>query len=238
VWHGPTASSQPSRPTCSRPPSADLRGRSAVYFEAAAVITVLVLLGQVLELRARQSTSVAIRALLDLAPKTARRIQPDGEEEEIQLDNVHVGDRLRVRPGEKVPVDGSVVDGRSAVDESMVTGESMPVTKEVGAKVIGGTMNQSGALVIEAQKVGRDTMLSQIVQLVAEAQRSRAPIQRLADQVSGYFVPAVIVVALLAFAAWGIWGPEPRLSPAPARWAWQHRCPSWWALAGELRLAS
>lgn len=187
-------------------------GSVAVYFEAAAVITVLVLLGQVLELRARESTSGAIRALLDLAPKTARRIRADGTEEEVQLDTVHVGDRLRVRPGEKVPVDGSVLDGRSAVDESMVTGESMPVTKEVGAKVIGGTMNQSGALVIEARKVGRDTMLSQIVQLVAEAQRSRAPIQRLADQVSGWFVPAVIVVAVLAFVAWGIWGPEPRFS--------------------------
>lgn len=187
-------------------------GAVAVYFEAAAVITVLVLLGQVLELRARESTSGAIRALLDLAPKTARLLRPDGTEEEVQLDTVHVGDRLRVRPGEKVPVDGSVLEGRSAVDESMVTGESMPVTKEVGAKVIGGTMNQSGALIIEARKVGRDTMLSQIVQLVAEAQRSRAPIQRLADQVSGYFVPAVIAVALLAFAAWGIWGPEPRFS--------------------------
>ena len=187
-------------------------GSVAVYFEAAAVITVLVLLGQVLELRARESTSGAIRALLDLAPKTARRIRTDGTEEEVQLDAVQVGDRLRVRPGEKVPVDGEVLEGRSAVDESMVTGESMPVTKEVGATVIGGTVNQSGGLVIIAKKVGRDTMLSQIVQLVAEAQRSRAPIQRLADQVSGWFVPAVIGVSILAFAAWAIWGPEPRFS--------------------------
>lgn len=187
-------------------------GAVAVYFEAAAVITVLVLLGQVLELRARETTSGAIRALLDLAPKTARRIRPDGSDEEVQLDEVHVGDRLRVRPGEKVPVDGIVDEGRSAVDESMVTGESMPVTKEAGATVIGGTMNQSGSLVIEARKVGKDTMLSQIVQLVAEAQRSRAPIQRMADQVSGVFVPAVIVIAVLAFVAWAIWGPEPRFS--------------------------
>jgi Cu+-exporting ATPase len=187
-------------------------GSVAVYFEAAAVITVLVLLGQMLELRARESTSGAIRALLDLAPKTARRVKADGAEEEVQLDAIQVGDRLRVRPGEKVPVDGIVVDGRSAVDESMVTGESMPVTKEVGANVIGGTMNQSGGLLIEARKVGRDTMLAQIVQLVALAQRSRAPIQRLADQVSGWFVPAVIVAALLAFAAWAVWGPDPRLS--------------------------
>ncbi|MCA0245415.1 MAG: heavy metal translocating P-type ATPase [Proteobacteria bacterium] len=187
-------------------------GSVAVYFEAASVITVLVLLGQVLELRARESTSGAIRALLDLAPKAARRIMPDGTEQEVQLDTVQVGDRLRVRPGEKVPVDGVVVEGRSAVDESMVTGESMPVTKEVGAAAIGGTMNQSGGLVIEAQKVGHDTMLSRIVQLVAEAQRSRAPIQRLADHVSGYFVPAVIGVAALAFIAWAFWGPEPRLS--------------------------
>ncbi len=187
-------------------------GTVAVYFEAAAVITVLVLLGQVLELRARESTGGAIRALLDLAPKTARLIREDGTEEEVQLDTVQAGDRLRVRPGEKVPVDGEVIEGRSAIDESMVTGESMPVTKEVGSKAIGGTMNQSGALVIEAKKVGRDTMLSQIVQLVAEAQRSRAPIQRLADQVSGWFVPAVIVVAIFAFIAWSIWGPEPRMS--------------------------
>lgn len=187
-------------------------GSVAVYFEAASVITVLVLLGQVLELRARESTSGAIRALLDLAPKTARRIMSDGTEQEVQLDTVQVGDRLRVRPGEKVPIDGIVIEGRSAVDESMVTGESMPVTKEAGATAIGGTMNQSGGLVIEAQKVGRDTMLSRIVQLVAEAQRSRAPIQRLADQVSGYFVPLVIGVAALAFIAWAIWGPEPQLS--------------------------
>ena len=187
-------------------------GSVAVYFEAASVITVLVLLGQVLELRARESTSGAIRALLDLAPKTARRIMSDGTEQEIQLDTVQVGDRLRVRPGEKVPIDGIVIEGRSAVDESMVTGESMPVTKEAGATAIGGTMNQSGGLVIEARQVGRDTMLSRIVQLVAEAQRSRAPIQRLADQVSGYFVPMVIGVAALAFIAWAIWGPEPQLS--------------------------
>ncbi|MFL5080554.1 MAG: heavy metal translocating P-type ATPase [Microvirga sp.] len=187
-------------------------GAVPVYFEAAAVITVLVLLGQVLELRAREATSGAIRALLDLAPKTARRIRPDGTEEEVRLDEVHVGDRLRVRPGEKVPVDGDVVEGRSAVDESMITGESMPVTKAPGAKAIGGTVNQSGALVIAARKVGRDTMLARIVQLVAEAQRSRAPIQRLADQVSGWFVPAVLAVAALAFAAWAIWGPEPRFS--------------------------
>ncbi|WP_046863425.1 heavy metal translocating P-type ATPase [Microvirga massiliensis] len=187
-------------------------GSVAVYFEAAAVITVLVLLGQVLELRARETTSGAIRALLDLAPKTARLMRSDGTEEEVQLDTVQVGDRLRVRPGEKVPVDGEVVDGRSSVDESMVTGESMPVTKEVGARAIGGTINRTGALVIRADKVGRDTMLARIVQMVSEAQRSRAPIQRLADQVSGWFVPTVIGVAMLAFLAWAIWGPEPRFS--------------------------
>jgi Cu+-exporting ATPase len=187
-------------------------GSVAVYFEAAAVITVLVLLGQVLELRARDSTSGAIRALLDLAPKTARRIGPDGTEEEVRLEDVKVGDSLRVRPGDRVPVDGTVVEGRSALDEAMVTGESMPVTKEAGAKLLGGTINQTGSLVMRAEKVGRDTLLAQIVQLVAEAQRSRAPIQRLADQVSGWFVPAVIVVAVLAFVAWSIFGPEPRFS--------------------------
>ena len=194
---------------------AALRGHDGAvpaYFEAAAVITVLVLLGQVLELRARESTSGALRALLDLAPKTARRLRADGTDEEIQLDAVQVGDRLRVRPGEKVPVDGVVVDGRSSIDEALVTGEAMPVRKDVGAAVIGGSLNQSGALVIEAQKVGRDTMLARIVQLVADAQRSRAPIQRLADQVAGWFVPAVIAVAVLAFVAWFAVGPEPRLT--------------------------
>ena len=174
-------------------------GSVPVYFEAAAVITVLVLLGQVLELKAREQTSGAIRALLDLSPKMARRIRPDGTDEDVSLDQVVVGDRLRVRPGERVPVDGEILEGRSAIDESMVTGESMPVTKSVGEKVIGGTMNQSGGFVMRADKVGRDTVLARIVQMVAQAQRSRAPIQRLADQVSGWFVPAVIVAALLAF---------------------------------------
>lgn len=187
-------------------------GSVAVYFEAAAVITVLVLLGQVLELRARERTSGAIKALLGLTPKTARRLLASGEEEEVSLDLVAVGDRLRVRPGEKVPVDGTVEDGRSSLDESMVTGESMPVTKAKGDPVIGGTLNQTGALVIAATKVGRDTMLARIVQMVAEAQRSRAPIQRMADQVSGWFVPAVIGVAVLAFAGWSTWGPEPRFA--------------------------
>jgi Cu+-exporting ATPase len=190
----------------------DADGAIAVYFEAAAVITVLVLLGQVLELRAREATSGAIRALLDLAPKTARRVKDDGSDEEVALDTVQVGDRLRVRPGDKVPVDGSVLEGRSAIDESMVTGESMPVTKEKDSRVIGGTINKSGSFVMRAEKVGRDTLLSQIVQMVASAQRSRAPIQRLADQVSAWFVPAVIVIALGAFAAWGIFGPEPRFA--------------------------
>jgi len=187
-------------------------GAVSVYFEAAAVITVLVLLGQVLELRAREQTSGAIKALLDLAPKTARRLKADGSDEEVSLDVIAVGDRLRVRPGEKVPVDGILIEGRSSLDESMVTGESMPVTKEVGAKVIGGTLNQTGAFIMRAEKVGRDTMLSQIVQMVAAAQRSRAPIQRLADQVSGWFVPTVILIALAAFAAWSIYGPEPRFA--------------------------
>src|SRR5262245_26342656 len=187
-------------------------GSVAAYFEAAAVITVLVLIGQMLELRAREQTSGAIRALLDLAPKTARRLGADGSDEEVPLDAIAVGDRLRVRPGEKVPVDGEVVEGRSALDESMVTGESMPVTKETGAKVIGGTLNATGSLVMRAEKVGRDTMLARIVQMVAAAQRSRAPIQRLADQVSGYFVPTVIAIAVAAFVAWAVWGPEPRLA--------------------------
>jgi P-type Cu+ transporter len=187
-------------------------GSVAVYFEAAAVITVLVLLGQVLELRAREQTSGAIRALLDLAPKTARRINADGSEEEVSLDIIGLGDRLRVRPGEKVPVDGLVVDGRSSIDESMVTGESMPVTKQTGDKVVGGTINRSGALVMEAEKIGQDTLLSRIVQMVADAQRSRAPIQRLADQVAGWFVPLVVAASVLAFIAWAIWGPEPRLA--------------------------
>jgi Cu+-exporting ATPase len=189
-----------------------MHGSVGVYFEAAAAITVLVLLGQVLELRARETTSGAIRALLDLAPKRARRIRADGGEEDVPLADVAVGDRLRVRPGESVPVDGVVVEGASAVDESMVTGEAMPVDKEKGAKVLGGTMNRTGALVIAAERVGHDTLLQRIVQLVASAQRSRAPIQRLADQVSGIFVPAVIAVALAAFAAWALFGPEPRFA--------------------------
>jgi Cu+-exporting ATPase len=188
-------------------------GAVAVYFEAAAVITVLVLLGQVLELRAREQTSGAIRALIDLAPKTARRIR-DGNDEEVPLDDVAVGDILRVRPGEKVPVDGVTTEGRSSVDESMITGESMPVAKELGSKLIAGTLNTTGSFRMRAERVGRDTMLSQIVQMVAAAQRSRAPIQRLADRVAAWFVPAVIVVAVLAFVIWTMFGPEPRFAYA------------------------
>jgi Cu+-exporting ATPase len=187
-------------------------GAIAVYFESAAVITVLVLLGQVLELRAREATSGAIKALLELAPKTARRLGEDGAEHELAIDSLVVGDRLRVRPGEKVPVDGVILEGRSSLDESLVTGESMPVTREAGGKVIAGTLNQSGGFVMRADKVGRDTLLSQIVKMVADAQRSRAPIQRLADQVAGWFVPTVIAVALIAFAVWSYFGPEPRMA--------------------------
>jgi Cu+-exporting ATPase len=191
-----------------------MHGAPAVYFEAASMITVLVLIGQVLELRARAATSGAIRALLDLAPKTAHRLRTDGSDEEVALDAIAVGDRLRVRPGDKVPVDGVVLEGRSSLDESMVTGESMPVTKEKDARVIGGTINASGSFVMRADKIGRDTVLSQIVQMVANAQRSRAPIQRLADQVASWFVPMVIAAALAAFAAWATFGPEPRFTYA------------------------
>ncbi len=189
-------------------------GTVAVYYEAAAVITVLVLLGQVLELRAREHTGGAIRALLNLAPKTAHRLRDGGGDEEIPIAEVAVGDRLRIRPGDGIPVDGVVLEGRSAVDESMVTGESMPSAKEVGGKLIGGTVNGTGSLVMRAEKVGSDTMLSRIVAMVAEAQRSRAPIQALADKVAGWFVPSVLAVAILAFAAWSVWGPAPSLSYA------------------------
>jgi Cu+-exporting ATPase len=192
----------------------ELGGTVAVYFEAAAVITVLVLLGQVLELRAREQTGGAIRALLKLAPKTARRLNPGGDDEEVALELVQAGDRLRVRPGDGVPVDGEVLEGKSAVDESMVTGESMPAAKEPGDKLIGGTVNGTGSLVMRADKVGADTMLARIVTMVAEAQRSRAPIQRMADTVSGYFIPAVLGVAVMAFVAWALWGPAPALSYA------------------------
>ena len=189
-------------------------GTVAIYFEAASVITVLVLLGQVLELRAREQTGGAIRALLNLAPKTARRLKEGGDDEEIPLELVQVGDRLRIRPGDGVPVDGEVLEGKSAVDESMVTGESMPSGKLPGDKLIGGTVNSNGALVMRADKVGADTMLARIVTMVSEAQRSRAPIQRMADTVSGYFVPAVLGIAVVAFAAWAIWGPAPAFSYA------------------------
>ncbi|PTQ77385.1 Cu+-exporting ATPase [Nitrosomonas oligotropha] len=189
-------------------------GAVAVYFEAAAVITVLVLLGQVLELRARERTSGAIKALLNLSPTTARRLDDEDAEKEINLDQVIVGDRLRVRPGDRVPVDGKVIEGSSNIDESMVTGESMPVRKQPADKVIGGTINGQGSFVMRAERVGRDTMLAQIVHMVSEAQRSRAPIQRLADIVASWFVPAVILVAVLAFTAWSVWGPPPAMSYA------------------------
>jgi Cu+-exporting ATPase len=187
-------------------------GEVPVYFEAAAVITTLVLLGQVLELRARSQTGAAIKALLGLAPKTARRIGDDGSEEDVPLDQVQVGDRLRVRPGEKVPVDGVLIEGSSAIDESMVTGEPIPVEKHSGERVIGATVNGTGSFVMRAERVGAETLLAQIVQMVAEAQRSRAPIQKLADVVSGYFVPVVVAIAVITFVVWSMWGPEPRMA--------------------------
>jgi Cu+-exporting ATPase len=187
-------------------------GEVGLYFEAAAIITVLVLLGQVLELRARSRTSSAIRALLNLAPPTARRARPDGSEEDVPLEAVGAGDLLRVRPGERIPVDGVVLEGASAVDESMVTGESIPVEKVAGSRVTGGTVNGTGSFVMRAERVGSETLLARIVQMVAEAQRTRAPIQRLADQVSAWFVPAVVVIAVLTFVGWSLWGPEPRLA--------------------------
>jgi cation transport ATPase len=192
----------------------DAHGRVGVYFEAAAVIVVLVLLGQVLELQARERTGSAIRALLKLAPKIAHRVAADGAESDIPLEDSRVGDRLRVRPGERVPVDGIVESGASSIDESMLTGESMPVEKVVAARVVGGSVNGTGAFIMRAEKVGRDTLLAQIVTLVTAAQRSQAPIQRLADQVAGWFVPAVIVVAVAAFVAWFAWGPAPALGHA------------------------
>jgi Cu+-exporting ATPase len=197
------------------PPSLrDAHGRVPVYYEAAAVITVLVLLGQVLELRAREQAGGAIRALLTLAPKSAHRINDDGHDEEVPVDQVGVGDRLRIRPGDRVPVDGEVIEGKSAIDESMITGESMPVEKHPGAQVTGGTMNGTGAFVMRAERVGAETVLARIVRMVADAQRSRAPIQRLADVVAAWFVPIVIVVAVLAFGCWMIWGPAPAFSYA------------------------
>ncbi len=189
-------------------------GQVGVYFEAAAMIVTLVLLGQVMELRARSSTNRAIRSLLELAPNTARRIDEDGNEDDVPIDEIEVGDRLRIRPGEKVPVDGTVVEGRSSIDESMLTGESVPVEKETGDEVIGATVNGTGSLIIEAGRVGQDSMLSQIVQMVAKASRSRAPIQSLADRVAAWFVPTVILCAVIAFIVWAIWGPEPAMSYA------------------------
>ncbi|MEO5666757.1 MAG: heavy metal translocating P-type ATPase [Bdellovibrionota bacterium] len=193
------------------PESFKMNGQVPLYFEAAAVIVTLVLVGQLLELRARSQTGQAIKALLGLAPKTARRIGAEGQEEDVPLESIHIGDRLRVRPGEKIPTDGIVVEGRSAVDEAMISGEPVPVEKTEGDKVIGGTLNQKGSLVIRAEKVGADTLLSQIVKLVSEAQRSRAPIQKLADKVAGVFVPSVVGAALLTFVVWTVWGPEPRM---------------------------
>ena len=191
----------------------EMGGTPALYFEAAAAITALVLLGQVLELRARSRTGAAIRALLDLSPKMARILR-DGREEDVLLDQVRPGDRLRVRPGEKIPVDGAVLEGTSGVDESMITGESIPVSKGPGSRVIGATVNGTGSLVMRAERVGGETLLAQIVRMVSQAQRSRAPIQRLADRVAGWFVPAVIAIAILTFAAWSFFGPEPRLAHA------------------------
>ncbi|HVH88900.1 MAG TPA: heavy metal translocating P-type ATPase, partial [Terriglobales bacterium] len=191
-----------------------MSGMPEVYFEVAGAITVLVLLGQVLELRARSRTNTAIRALLDLSPKKARRVADDGSEHDVSLDQVHVGDRLRVRPGEKIPVDGEVIEGASTIDESMITGEPIPVEKRQADRVIGATVNGTGTFLMRAEKVGSETLLSQIVRLVSEAQRSRAPIQGLADKVSSYFVPAVITTAVLTFIGWAIWGPEPRLAYA------------------------
>ena len=197
------------------PPIMQMKGGTVhVYFEAAAVITALVLLGQVLELRARSRTNAAIQMLLGLAPNTARIVRDDGTEEDIPLEEVQPGDVLRVRPGEKIPVDGTVIDGESNVDESMVTGEPIPVKKASGAKLIGATVNGTGSLRMRAEKVGADTLLAQIVNMVAEAQRSRAPIQKLADVVAGYFVPVVVASAIVTFVIWGLWGPDPRLAHA------------------------
>src|SRR5215212_364266 len=190
----------------------DAEGNVPVYFEAAAVIVTLVLLGQVLELRARSQTGAAIKELLGLAPKTARRLSEDGNEEDIPLEHVHAGDRLRVRPGEKVPVDGVVLEGSSAIDESMITGEPIPVEKQANDRVVGATINGTGSFVMRAERVGSETLLAQIVQMVAEAQRSRAPIQKLADVVSSYFVPIVVIIAVITFVVWSIWGPEPRMA--------------------------